>query len=102
MSYSIEQMMADHDVTQTEVDPVKDRMMEETRTYELREARKAQALTQKQLAHTLGVSQNRISRLESGGVDKAEIRTLRKYLEAIGGTLQVNALMPDGRTLRLV
>lgn len=102
MSHTIEQMMADHDVTQEEVDAFKRRMTEETRTYELKEARKAQALTQKQLAHTLGVSRNRISRLEAGGVDKVEVRTLRKYLEAIGGRLQVNALMPDGRTLRLV
>lgn len=91
-----------HDVTQEEVDAIKRRMTAGTRTYELKEARKARALTQKQLAHTFGVSRNRIGRLESGGVDKAEVRTLRKYMDAIGGRLQVNALMPDGRTLRLL
>lgn len=50
----------------------------------------------------MGVSQKRVSSLESGDVDKTEIRTLRRYLDAIGGRLQVNAIMPDGRTLQLV
>ena len=102
MSYTIEQMMADHGVTQTEVDLIKARMFKETRLYELKEARKVGGLTQKQLAHMLGVSQNRISRLESGGIDKVEVRTLRRYLEAIGGDLWIDALMPDGSTLRLL
>ena len=72
------------------------------RLYELKEARKQQDVTQKQLAERMGVSQKRVSSLESGDVDKTEIRTLRRYLDAIGGRLQVNAIMPDGRTLQLV
>ena len=55
-----------------------------------------------ELAERMGVSQKRVSSLESGDVDKTEIRTLRRYLDAIGGRLQVNAIMPDGRTLQLV
>lgn len=50
----------------------------------------------------MGVSQKRVSTLELGDIDHTEIRTLRKYLQAVGGSLQVNAIMPDGRTLRLV
>lgn len=102
MSYTLEDFKADHDLDQKEIDAAKERLLEEMRLYELKEARKEQDVTQKQLAERMGVSQKRVSVLESGGVDKTEVRTLRKYLQAIGGRLQVNAIMPDGRTLQLV
>ena len=40
MSYTIEQFMSDSGVTRAEVDEAKDRMLEEMRVYELKEARK--------------------------------------------------------------
>ena len=92
MSYTLEDFKADHDLDQKTIDE----------RNELKEARKQQDVTQKQLAERMGVSQKRVSSLESGDVDKTEIRTLRRYLDAIGGRLQVNAIMPDGRTLQLV
>lgn len=97
-----EQMMADHGLTQDEIEPVKERMLKEIRACEFKEARKAQNLTRQQLAHALGVSKNKISRIESGDIDKIEMCVLREYLEMIGCKLQVNALMPDGRTLQLI
>ena len=102
MSYTLEDFKADHDLDQKTIDERKEQLLEEMRLYELKEARKQQDVTQKQLAERMGVSQNRVSSLESGDVDKTEIRTLRRYLDAIGGRLQVNAIMPDGRTLQLV
>lgn len=102
MSYTLEQLMADHDIDPAKVENIKRGMIEEMRLYELKEARKEQAVTQKQLAERMGVSQKRVSILESGDVDRTEIRTLRRYLQAIGGRLQVNAVMPDGRILQLV
>ena len=88
MSYTLEDFKADHDLDQKTIDERKEQLLEE--------------MTQKQLAERMGVSQKRVSSLESGDVDKTEIRTLRRYLDAIGGRLQVNAIMPDGRTLQLV
>lgn len=102
MSYTLEDFKADHDLDQKTIDERKEQLLEEMRLYELKEARKQQDVTQKQLAERMGVSQKRVSSLESGDVDKTEIRTLRRYLDAIGGRLQVNAIMPDGRTLQLV
>ena len=102
MSYTLEDFKADHDLDQKTIDERKEQLLEEMRLYELKEARKQQDVTQKQLAERTGVSQKRVSSLESGDVDKTEIRTLRRYLDAIGGRLQVNAIMPDGRTLQLV
>lgn len=102
MSYTLEDFKADHDLDQKTIDERKEQLLEEMRLYELKEARKQQDVTQKQLAERMDVSQKRVSSLESGDVDKTEIRTLRRYLDAIGGRLQVNAIMPDGRTLQLV
>lgn len=102
MSYTPEQFAADSGISRAEINEAKDRLLEEMRLYELKETRKRQDVTQKQLAERMGVSQKRVSSLESGDVDKTEIRTLRRYLDAIGGRLQVNAIMPDGRTLQLV
>lgn len=102
MSYTLEDFKADHDLDQKTIDERKEQLLEEMRLYELKEARKQQDVTQKQLAERMSVSQKRVSSLESGDVDKTEIRTLRRYLDAIGGRLQVNAIMPDGRTLQLV
>ena len=102
MSYTLEDFKADHDLDQKTIDERKEQLLEEMRLYELKEARKQQDVTQKQLAERMGVRQKRVSSLESGDVDKTEIRTLRRYLDAIGGRLQVNAIMPDGRTLQLV
>lgn len=102
MSYTVEQLMDDHNIDPQRVEAIRQEMIEEMRQYELKEARKSQSVTQKQLAERMGVSQKRISTLESGEMDRTEIRTLKKYLQAIGGRLQINAIMPDGRTLQLV
>lgn len=102
MSYTLEQFKTDHNLDQEEIDKTKNRLLEEMRVYELKEARKARDVTQKQLAEKMGVSQKRVSILESGDVDRTEIRTLRRYLQAIGGQLQVNAILPDGQSLQLV
>lgn len=102
MSYTVEQFMSDSGVTRAEVDEAKARMLEEMRVYELKEARKSRNLTQKQLAKNMGVSQKRVSILESGAVEHVEVSTLKRYLEGIGGTLQIMANLPDGQRLQLV
>ena len=102
MSYTPERFMADSGITRDEVEAEKRRMLEEIRLYELKEARKAEHVTQKRLAQALGVSQKRISVIESGDVDHIKVDTLKRYLEGIGGTLHVTASLPGGKELRLV
>ncbi|MGO4585836.1 XRE family transcriptional regulator [Arthrobacter sp. 2RAF6] len=54
-------------------------------------------LIQVELAARLHVSQNRVSRIERGDVDRAQIDTPRKYVEAVGGRLRVEVELGDGR-----
>lgn len=57
--------------------------------YRLRELRQQQGLTQQQLADKLGLTQNRISKFERLDLDRAELQTIRRYLEALGGELSL-------------
>lgn len=70
MSYTLEDFKADHDLDQKTIDERKEQLLEEMRLYELKEARKRQDVTQKQLAERMGVSQKRVSSLESGASTK--------------------------------
>ena len=78
MSYTPEQFMKDSGISDQEVKDAKDRMLEQMRLYELKEAREARNMTQKQLAESMGVSQKRISVLESGDVEHVEVSTLKR------------------------
>ena len=57
--------------------------------------RKALGVSQVQLASTLEVSQNRVSQIERGQIDKTQLDTLMRYVEALGGTLTVSAQIAD-------
>jgi DNA-binding XRE family transcriptional regulator len=60
----------------------------------LQELRKALSLTQEQLAEELGISQAAVSKMENR--PDVYIRTLARFVEAMGGTLQVTANFPQG------
>lgn len=70
-------------------------MLDEVRAYRLRELREESALTQVELASRMNVTQARVSHLESGEIDRAQLDTLRKYAEAIGGELRVEIALGD-------
>jgi transcriptional regulator with XRE-family HTH domain len=61
----------------------------------LSQMRHARRLTQTQLASTLGVSQAQVSRIENQA--DLYLSTLRSYVEAMGGDLQLRAVFPDGQ-----
>ena len=61
------------------------------RLYQLREARN---LTQVNLANVLEVNQGAVSRLEKR--TDMYVSTLRSYIQAMGGRLQVKAIFPEG------
>ena len=65
--------------------------------YALREARTEGGMTQVQLAKTMGVSQNRVSRMENGDMSTMSLDTIRRYIEALGGKLSLIAELPNGR-----
>ena len=65
----------------------------------LRELRKARALTQASVARELGISQDAISRLEKRS--DLLLSTLRRTVEAMGGSLSLIARFPDRRSVGL-
>jgi transcriptional regulator with XRE-family HTH domain len=65
----------------------------------LRELRKARKLTQVRLARTLKINQDSVSRLEKRS--DLLLSTLRKAVEAMGGTLSLVAEFPDRRPVVL-
>ena len=72
------------------IDAIKEGMAAAERLAELRAAA---GFTQVQLADRLGVSQGNIAQLE--GRSDLFLSTLRGYVEALGGELQVSAVFPD-------
>jgi predicted XRE-type DNA-binding protein len=72
-----------------------DRLVAEVRAHKLAEVRREQALTQREVAAAMGVSAPRVSAIEHGELDRAEVATLRSYVEALGGRLRVVADFGD-------
>lgn len=66
--------------------------------YQLAELRKLRELTQSEVALALGVTQPNVSFVENG--TDVLLSTLRNYIEALGGTLEVNAVF-DGERIPL-
>ncbi|MDE8670206.1 XRE family transcriptional regulator [Pseudarthrobacter sp. H3Y2-7] len=97
MAKSVEEVLAKRPVDRAAVNAHKKRMVDEVRAYRLRELREAAELTQVELAGRLHVSQNRVSRIEHGDIDRAQVDTLRKYVEALGGRLRVEVELGDER-----
>lgn len=63
--------------------------------YNLAELRKLREVTQHDLAEALGVKQPSVSRIEH--TDGVQLSTLRSYVEALGGTVEVTAVFGDER-----
>ncbi|WP_063735473.1 XRE family transcriptional regulator [Streptomyces sp. RTd22] len=72
-----------------------ERLTAEVRAYRLADVRREQALTQRQIALSMGVSTPRVSAIEHGELDRAELATIRSYVEALGGRLRVVADFGD-------
>lgn len=60
----------------------------------LRQLREARGLTQVNLAKVLNVNQGAVSRMEKR--TDMYVSTLRSFIQAMGGRLQVKAIFPEG------
>jgi transcriptional regulator with XRE-family HTH domain len=74
---------------------VERRVRESLREMPFHELRAARRLTQEQLAETLGLTQGAVSQVEHQ--TDLYLSTLRKFVEAMGGQLEICAQFPDGR-----
>ena len=89
---------------QNKMDPVRRaenvvRVREELRRMAIDELRNARRLTQMDMAEMLEVPQSSISRIEQRA--DMYLSTLRDYVHAVGGVLQLQAVFPDGGTVAL-
>ena len=57
---------------------------------QLVEARLDAGLTQAELAERMGVSQAQVARIEKSGYDSYTLKTLRRYVQALGKKLRVS------------
>ena len=73
---------------------LKTRVREELGRLPLAELRKARKLTQNRLAELLQVNQGAISKIEKRS--DMYLSTLRSYVEAVGGHLDIRAVFPNG------
>jgi transcriptional regulator with XRE-family HTH domain len=79
------------------VDAIKRTVELEITLHELRERR---GITQEQVAAHLGTSRPNVSRIERE--DDVRMSTLQRYIEALGGELELVARFPDGDSQTLL
>ena len=72
------------------IDAIKREMIDAERGHELAALRKAQGLTQVQVAEAMGITQGRVSQIENGQTHLTT-GTMAAYHEAIGGELTISA-----------
>jgi len=71
---------------------------EELLEMDLRALREAVGLTQEELARKVEVTQSQLSKLERR--EDHRLSTLRRYVEALGGQLEISAVI-EGKKIRL-
>lgn len=69
-------------------------VQQEMKQMPLNQLRNARQMTQTRLAELLEMDQGNISRLEQR--TDMYLSTLRSYIEAMGGVLEIRALFPEG------
>lgn len=65
----------------------------------LHQLRKARELTQAKIAEELRMGQGDVSKLERR--TDMYVSTLASYLQAVGADLEIRAIFPDGRTVKI-
>jgi transcriptional regulator with XRE-family HTH domain len=72
------------------------RLVEEMSLHQLRKARE---MTQTRIAEELQMGQGDVSKLERR--TDMYVSTLASYLQAVGAELEIRAVFPDGRTVKI-
>jgi len=79
---------------QIDADPDRRARVEDHKTAMLAELRRELDLTQAVIAERLEVTQENVSQIERGEAD-VRLSTLNRYVEALGGRLEVRAAFPN-------
>ncbi len=75
-------------------------VLAEVARMKLHELRKARRYTQQTVAEILGIAQGDVSKLEHR--TDAYVGTLRKYVQALGGTFRIVAQFPDAAPIEIL
>lgn len=89
------QQLKEETMTSDQIERVDRRVDEELARMTLQELRKDLGLTQEQLAKIMDLSQPELSRVERG--NNPLLATLRRYVEALGGKLEVQVVLGEKR-----
>ena len=79
---------------------IRSKSQEKITAIHLQQVRKSRRITQKELAQTLGLSQSALSELERR--PNITLGTLQRYIEALGGKLEIAAVFQEGQKELLV
>lgn len=91
---TLEELDQEH-FTENELEELRAEAMEELLRLNLQELRREFGLTQTELADRLEMTQAQISQIESR--TDFLLSTIRRYVEALGGELEINAVFGDIR-----
>ena len=69
------------------------RLISQVRAHRLADMRKRRGLTQREVAHAMGVTVGRVSQIENGELSGIDV--LDRYVTALGGLLEVVANFGD-------
>ena len=92
-----QQRVAAGRVNEQRVQQLRAEALAQVRAYRLAELRASAGLNQQELAGRLGISQSRVSRIEHGDLERTELATLRAFVRALGGELEVTVKLGDER-----
>ncbi|MGW4635898.1 helix-turn-helix domain-containing protein [Nocardia sp. NPDC004415] len=84
---------AGHDAAR--VAALRKKMRSVERAYRLAELRKAKQLNQTELGDRIGIGQRTVSKIEHGEIERSRLETIRKYVEGLGGEVEVVARFGD-------
>lgn len=93
------QALRDGQVNEERVAELKGAALAQVRAHRLAEVRSATGLNQEELSKRLGISQSRVSRIERGDLEKTELATLRAFVRALGGDIEVTVKLGEERFL---
>lgn len=93
------QAVADGRIDEQRVAELKEEALARVRAHKLAEVRSATGLNQEELSRRLGISQSRVSRIERGDLERTELATLRAFVRALGGDIEVTVKLGEERFL---
>ncbi|MFM8502694.1 MAG: helix-turn-helix domain-containing protein [Actinomycetota bacterium] len=98
---TLEEVVSKRPVNERRVKRLKNQLLVRNSAARLAELRKSLNLTQIELAKRVGVDQAHVSRIESGNFFELEFSTLERYIEALGGKIEVRARFGENSLLLL-